>query len=204
MKMNESLKKRIRKIDYFLFGWIVKLAYSNYHRPKYSYQLNYKMIFRYVILQKIFRFNGKVSWPVHFTSVVVGEKRIIKGFMCDPGDTPGCYIQGISGIQFGSNIEMGAGVKIISSNHEENDYSKSKLVKPIVIGDNVWLGSNVVILPEVKIGNNVIIGAGAVVTKNIPANSIAVGNPCKVIRKKGTYKIDILNIELNRKYAKSR
>lgn len=202
--MKESLKDKIRKLDYLLFGWVVKLVYSNYHRPKYAYQLNYKMIFRYVVLQKIFRFNGKVSWPVHFTSVVVGEKKITKGFMCDPGDTPGCYIQGISGIHFGSNIEMGAGVKIISSNHEEGDYSKSKIVKPIVIGDNVWIGSNAVILPEVKIGDNVIIGAGAVVTKDISANSIAVGNPCKVIRKKELYQVDIHKIELNRKYVRTR
>jgi acetyltransferase-like isoleucine patch superfamily enzyme len=199
--MKESTKNRIKKLDYFLFGWIVKLAYSNYHRPKFTYQLNYKMIFRYVIMQKLLRFNGRVPWPVHFTSVVVGEKKITKGFMCDPGDTPGCYIQGISGIQFGSNIEMGAGVKIISSNHEEGDYTKSKLVTPIIIGDNVWIGSNVVVLPEVKIGNNVIVGAGSVVTKNIPENSIAVGNPCKVIREKKAYIKDIYNIKLNRKYV---
>ena len=202
--MNESYKNKIRKIDYLLFGWIMKLAYSNYHRPKYAYQLNYKIILRYAILQKIFKFNGKVPWPVHFTSVVVGEGKITKGFMCDPGDTPGCYIQGFSGIHFGSNIEMGAGVKIISSNHEEEDYSKSKLVKPVIIGDNVWIGSNVVILPEVVIGENVIIGAGAIVTKNIPSNSIAVGNPCRVIREKGPYKINIDKIELNRTYVKSR
>ena len=202
--MKEATKNRIKKLDYFLFGWIVKLAYSNYHRPKFTYQLNYKMIFRYVIMQKLLRFNGRVSWPVHFTSVVVGEKKITKGFMCDPGDTPGCYIQGISGIQFGSNIEMGAGVKIISSNHEEGDYTKSKLVTPIIIGDNVWIGSNVVVLPEVKIGNNVIVGAGSVVTKNIPENSIAVGNPCKVIREKKAYIKDIYNIKLNRKYVEVR
>lgn len=198
--MNDALKYRLRQIDYLLFGWIIKLAYSNYHRPKYSYQWNYKMILRYVVLQKIFRFNAGVNWPVHFTSVIVGAKNITKGFMCDPGDTPGCYIQGINGIEFGSNIEMGAGVKIISSNHHEDDYSISKKSNPIRIGNNVWIGSNVIILPEVIIGDNVIVGAGSVVTKNIPSNSIAVGNPCRVIKQKKPYKVEISNIVLNRKY----
>ena len=52
----------------------------------------------------------------------------------------------------------------------------------VTIGDNVWLGGNAVILPGVTIGDNVVIGAGSVVTKDIPANVIAAGNPCRVIR----------------------
>ena len=53
---------------------------------------------------------------------------------------------------------------------------------PVTVGHNVWIGGNVVILPGVSIGDNSIIGGGSVVTKDIPANVIAVGNPCKVIR----------------------
>ncbi|SHJ66608.1 sugar O-acetyltransferase [Pseudozobellia thermophila] len=54
--------------------------------------------------------------------------------------------------------------------------------KPVSIGDNVWIGGNSVIFPGVRIGNNVTIGAGSVVTKNIPDNVLAFGNPCKVRR----------------------
>ena len=54
---------------------------------------------------------------------------------------------------------------------------------PVTIGDNVWIGGSVTILPGVNIGNNVTIGAGSVVTKDIPDNVVAVGNPCRVIRK---------------------
>ena len=54
---------------------------------------------------------------------------------------------------------------------------------PITIGNNVWIGAGVIILPGVTIGNNVVIGAGSVVTKNIPAYSLAVGNPCRVIKR---------------------
>lgn len=54
--------------------------------------------------------------------------------------------------------------------------------KPVVIGDNVWIGGGVTILPGVTIGDNVVIGGGSVVTHDIPANKIAYGNPCKVVR----------------------
>ena len=54
---------------------------------------------------------------------------------------------------------------------------------PITIGNNVWIGAGAIILPGVTIGNNVVIGAGSVVTKNIPAYSLAVGNPCRVIKR---------------------
>lgn len=54
--------------------------------------------------------------------------------------------------------------------------------KPITVGSNVWFGGNVTVLPGVTIGDNVVIGAGSVVTHDIPSNSVAVGNPCRVIR----------------------
>jgi len=54
---------------------------------------------------------------------------------------------------------------------------------PVIIGDNVWIGGGVIILPGVTVGNNVVIGAGSVVTKDIPDDSIAYGNPCRVVRK---------------------
>ena len=53
---------------------------------------------------------------------------------------------------------------------------------PVVIGDNVWLGANTIVLPGVTIGENSVIGAGSVVTKDIPANVVAFGSPCKVYR----------------------
>lgn len=53
---------------------------------------------------------------------------------------------------------------------------------PVIIGDNVWIGGGAIILPGVMIGDNVVIGAGSVVTKDIPSNVVAVGNPCKVVR----------------------
>lgn len=53
---------------------------------------------------------------------------------------------------------------------------------PIKIGDNVWFGGNVVVLPGISIGNNTVIGAGSVITKDIPDNVVAVGNPCRIVK----------------------
>ena len=62
-------------------------------------------------------------------------------------------------------------------------YEKQKLTtKPVVLGRNVWVGEKAIILPGVTVGDNAIIGAGSVVTKDVPANTIAVGNPAKVIK----------------------
>lgn len=62
-----------------------------------------------------------------------------------------------------------------------------EITKPITIGDDVYIGNNVILLPGVNIGNNVIIGAGAVVSRDIPSNSVAVGVPAKVIKTADEY-----------------
>ena len=143
---------------------------------------------RYAFFQRLLGFNRRVPWPVHFTSIVHHHDRIKTGNRVNPGDNPGCYIQGANGIIFGSNIRIGVNVCIVSANHGRDDYDCHDQEGPIRIGDNVWIGANAVILPGVQIGSNVIIGAGSVVTDNIPGDSIAVGNPCRVLSPKPPYK----------------
>lgn len=196
MKIEISFKE---KLEYFLFGWIINLFYPQYYRPKYKYISYRKLFFHYLIPQKIFRLNAAVKWPVHFTSTIINSSKIEKGILCDPGDNPNVYIQANNGILFGSNVGIGSGAKIISANHNHQDHSKHDHSPPIIIGNNVFIGSNSVILPGVNIGDNVIIGAGSVVVNNISANSIAVGNPCKVIKEKDPYTEDISKIIFNQK-----
>ena len=191
-----------KKLDFFFFGWIINWMYPEYYRPKYGYQRYYILFFHYLIPQKLFRLNPKVNWPIHFTSKVLSPENITKGVLCDPGDNLNNYIQASNGIIFGSNIELGPGVSIISSNHKHDNLREHEKGKPITIGNNVWIGSNATVLPEVNIGNNVIIGANSVVTKDIPANTIAVGNPCKIIKEKGRYKEDFSKIIFNKKPLK--
>ena len=111
------------------------------------------------------------------------------------------YIQANNGIHFGSNIELGPGVSIISSNHNLNNLRKHTKAKPITIGNHVWIGANSTILPEVNIGDNVIIGANSLVNKNIPSNSIALGNPCKIIKEKDVYTEDVSKLIFNKKVS---
>lgn len=188
-----------KKLDFLVFGWIINLFYPEYYRPKYDYQRYYVLFFQYLIPQKLFRLNPKVKWPVHFTSKVLAPENIVKGILCDPGDNLNNYIQANNGIHFGSNIELGPGVSIISSNHESDNLRNHTKGKPIKIGNHVWIGANSTILPEVIIGNNVIIGANSLVNKDIPDNSIAVGNPCRVVKQKEIYKENLSKIIFNKK-----
>ena len=93
------------------------------------------------------------------------------------GTVIGCFTE----ITLGKNVRCGANTLITDSDWHLDD-TRSAIPKPIIIGDNVWLGVNVTVMKGVTIGNNSIIGAGSVVTKSIPDNVIAAGNPCKVIK----------------------
>lgn len=187
------------KLDFFLFGWIVNWAFPQYYRPKYVYSRFYKLFFWNVIPQKLIGLNRHVQWPVHFSSIVRSPEKIQKGILCDPGDNIGVYIQAKNGIILGNNVGISSGCAIISANHSNDDHSLHDVSPSIVIGNNVFIYANSVVLPSVNIGDNVVIGAGSVVTKDIPSNSIAVGNPCRVIKRKGPYLERFDKVEFNRK-----
>ena len=137
--------------------------------------------------QKIIGFNRMVSWPVHRTSRVLYRKNIALGNRTFPGWSQGCYIQARNGIKIGHNLRMGPNVGLISSNHDTNDYDKWVSTKPIIIGDNVWIGMNAVVLPGVTIGDNVLVAANSVVIADVPPNTIVAGAPCKPIGNKSAY-----------------
>lgn len=89
-------------------------------------------------------------------------------------------------IKIGNHVLFGPNVSLFTSGHPIDVEKRKKLfqfAKPITIENNVWIGGNTVVNPGVTIGENTVIGAGSVVTKSIPANVVAAGNPCKVIRK---------------------
>lgn len=94
-------------------------------------------------------------------------------------------------ITLGNNVHITDGVKFITHDGGTLIYRQYvpdlEITKPIKIGDYVYIGNNVIILPGVTIGNNVVIGAGAVVSKSIPDNSLAVGVPARVIKTADEY-----------------
>lgn len=97
-----------------------------------------------------------------------------------------CVILDGAKVQIGDNVFIAPNVGIYTAGHPLDVEQRNKGLEyayPVTIGHNVWIGAGVNILPGVTIGDNVVIGAGSVVVKDIPSNVLAVGNPCKVLRK---------------------
>ena len=91
----------------------------------------------------------------------------------------------VAKVKIGDNAQIAPNVSIYTAGHPIHPDSRNSGYEygiDVTIGDNVWIGGNAVIMPGVTIGNNVVIGAGSVVTKDLPDNVIAIGNPCRIIR----------------------
>jgi maltose O-acetyltransferase len=141
------------------------------------------------ILAELFGYKGKGVW-------------IEAPFFCDYGENisigentfinTNCMFIDDNKITIGKNGLIAPYVQIYTATHpllaseriikEGNDTRYLTSTKPVSIGDNVWIGGNSIVCPGVKIGNNVTIGAGSVVTKDIPDNVLALGNPSKVVK----------------------
>lgn len=168
------------------------------------------------ILEEQFQCQEKL-YDYNQTRPSEGEKRskLLKEMFAEIGD--GCYIEpplranwGGHFVHFGKNIYanfnltlvddthiyvgdatmFGPNVTIATAGHpilpelREQAYQYNM---PVRIGKNCWLGAGVIVMPGVTIGDNTVIGAGSIVTKDIPANVVAVGNPCRVIREIGEH-----------------
>jgi maltose O-acetyltransferase len=91
----------------------------------------------------------------------------------------------VAPISIGDDVQIGPNVQLLTPTHPiaaEPRRAKWEAAAPIVIGDNVWLGGGAIVLPGVTIGANTVVGAGAVVTRDLPADVVAVGNPARIIR----------------------
>lgn len=125
-----------------------------------------------------------------------GEEFLIENpFTCDYGSNIywgenayanfDCIILDTAPVYIGKNVMLAPAVKIFTATHPVEFAARNsglELAKAIRIEDNVWIGGGAIINPGVTIGRNSVIGSGSVVTKDIPANVVAAGNPCKVIR----------------------
>jgi maltose O-acetyltransferase len=92
----------------------------------------------------------------------------------------------VAEIRIGDDVQIGPNVQLLTPTHPlDPDLRRDKweAAEPIVIGDNVWLGGGVIVLPGVTIGADTVVGAGAVVTRNLPAGVVAVGSPARVVRR---------------------
>lgn len=127
----------------------------------------------------------------------VGERsQILPRFQCDYGThvrlgansflNYDAILLDCAPISIGDDVWIGPRVQLLTALHPVDDHDARRQgwesALPIVIGNNVWLGGGVIVCPGVSIGDNAVIGAGSVVTRDVPAAVLAVGNPCRVIR----------------------
>ena len=154
---------------------------------KLTYALNHHDTSDFAGLQKIVNDlidakDGKAFINPPFFCDYVGHIHVGNNFFANYN----CTILDVAPVVIGDNCQMAPNVAIYTAGHPVHPDTRNTAYEygiPVRIGDNVWIGGNTVILPGVTIGDNVVIGAGSVVTGDIPDNVIAVGNPCRVIRK---------------------
>lgn len=97
----------------------------------------------------------------------------------------GCVILDCAAVRIGDDVNFGPGVHLYTATHPVDAAVRRaglEVARPIDIGDGAWLGGGAIVLPGVSIGANSAIGAGAVVTRDVPSNVVAAGNPCRVLR----------------------
>lgn len=145
----------------------------------------------YLYIQKIIRgLRGEVSTE----SLVKRGLEVGENFQRQGGviiDPPHCWL-----IKIGDNVTLASRVYILAHDASTKMHLGYSKIGKVTIGNNVFVGANSVILPNVSIGNNVIIGSGSIVTKNIPDDCVVVGNPARIVNETSKY------IEKNREMLK--
>jgi acetyltransferase-like isoleucine patch superfamily enzyme len=176
---------------YFLWRGVYVYLFENIGKKSFIASPNYIFNHKYMIIGDSFRANRNFRIEAHdsyqgerFTPKIIIGNNV--SFETD------CHIACINKIQIGNNVLFASGVFITDHFHGRTDslkdlstppvqrllYSKG----PVLIKDNVWIGQNVSIMPNVSIGHNAIVGANSVVTKDIPDNAVAAGNPAKILK----------------------
>ena len=139
--------------------------------------------------KRLFSKMGSVGRNVFFS----GSRSISSPHMLHIGDNTwigeGFFAKCEGGLVIGSGVIISRNVEIWTSNHNYNSedllalpYDKRFILKPVSIGDNVWIGSRVTVVPGVSIGEGAVVGAGAVVTKSVPDLAVVGGNPARIIK----------------------
>ena len=145
---------------------------------------------------------AKIYWSVRmdtppYRNFQLGRKSVIESYCCinnAVGDVTigdhtriGIHCTVIGPVSIGNNVNLAQGITVTALNHNYEDVTRrideqGISTKPVVIGDDVWIGANAVILPGVTIGRHVVVAAGAVVTKDVPDYCVVAGVPAKVVK----------------------
>ena len=147
--------------------------------------------------------SSKIYWSVRmdtppYRRFWLGRKSVVESYCCinnAVGDVMigdhtriGIHCTVIGPVSIGNNVNLAQGITVTALNHNFQDTAKrideqGISTKQVVIGDDVWIGANAIILPGVTIGRHVVVAAGAVVTKDVPDNCVVGGVPAKLIKK---------------------
>lgn len=120
--------------------------------------------------------------PLHAVMHRVSQEALRRGVFVNAG----CKIQDQGGVTIGDGALVGHDAVLTTLNHDLDPRRRADMhPAPVVVGRNVWLGANVTVLPGVTIGDDAVVGAGAVVTQDVPAGTVAVGVPARVVRSVG-------------------
>ena len=196
MKDKEEIRQRL-KANPNLKRWIDFLIMNQRDaRPRWYIRL----------LAPIYQHRGKGSKIYHsvrmdtppYRKFSLGKRSVIESFCCINnavgdvviGDNTriGIHNTIIGPVTIGSHVNLAQGITVTALNHNFKDTTlrideQGISTQPVIIGDDVWIGANAVILPGVTIGNHAVVAAGAVVTKDVPDNTIVGGVPAKEIKK---------------------
>ena len=179
------MKKTLKNILLYFVKSINKMMYPRYDVENSLH--SQLIIMKLGFFQKVLGVNRHVNWPVHWTTTVNSVNKIYPGTRT-PGLGKNCYLDGRNGIRIAENVWIAPHVKIISMNHNVNNYYEYINEKPIIIEKNCWLGSSAIILPGVELGEHTVVAAGAIVTKSFKeGNQVIGGNPAKLIKKLPKY-----------------
>ena len=151
---------------------ITHMINNEYHSPEEIQELFAELTLAPInkTLRLIPPFNTDFGKNIH-----IGENVFINS---------GCKMQDQGGIYIGNDVLIGHNACLLTLNHEIDPESRTDMhPKSIFIDDKAWLGSNVTVLPGIRIGEGAIVAAGAVVTKDVPANTVVGGVPAKIIKK---------------------
>ena len=176
------------------------MTHQSFYRKRIRpfFVVSYEMVMRCLFALPRYRFlNRFKSLFLRLNGAVVGKRVVFyPGLWIAPGRNLvigddvdlawGVLIESAGGVTIGDRTLIGFGTKIFSRNHIVPPghgliFSSGHVNKPVTIGNDVWLGANVIVLPGRTIGDGAVVGAGSVVTKDVPPYAVVVGNPAKIL-----------------------
>lgn len=193
MSIRSKILAGVKGIWFFTWGHIFSIFYDKKYlkgrwfesRMGGAFSIGWEWVTRDAVSRILLGHNREARFPVSNRITVIHPENIhFHPDNIDNFQSVGIYYQALGNITIGYGTYIGPNVGLITANHTLNNLDEHDEPKPIVLGDNCWIGMNSVLLPGVELGDNTVVGAGSIVTKSFKdGHCIIAGNPAKIIRK---------------------